>query len=136
MPSTQITNPRGAFGQTTTGYARTVDSFKTTAAVVAKRVVAVGTTGQTVATAATNGTASLAIGVALDAAASGDTVLVATQGVVTGVPVDGATAAGTTLIRSGTTAGSLAASATPALGEAFAISLVASASNTTTVWIL
>ena len=136
MPGTQITNPRGAYGQTTSGYARTVDSFKTTAAVAAKAVVAVGTTGKTVATATTNGVAALAIGVALDAAASGDTVQVATQGVVTGVPVDGATTAGVTLIRSATTAGSLAASATPALGEAFAISLVASASNTTTVWLL
>lgn len=135
MPGTQITNPRGAYG-TTTAYARTVDSFKASAAVAAKAVVAVGTTGHTVATAATDGTAALARGVALNAIASGDTGLVVTRGVVAGVPVDGATAAGAILKASGTTAGRLAATATPGVGEAFAVSLVASASNTTTVWIL
>lgn len=135
MAGTQITNPRGAFG-VTSGRPRDVYPFKTTAAVAAKAVVAFDTTGTKVATAATNGTASLARGVALEAAASGDTVQVVTHGLVTAVPVDGAVAAGDVLKRSATTAGSLATTATPAVGETFAIALAASASNTATVWVL
>lgn len=135
MPSPVVGNPRGAFGDST-GKARDHFPFKATAAVASKAVVAVGTTGTTVATAATNGTASLARGVALDAIASGDTGLVATRGVVTAVPVDGAVAAGDILKRSVTTAGRLAATATPAVGETFAVALAASASNTATIFIL
>lgn len=129
-----ITNPRGAYGQTTSGRARTEFPFKASAAVAAKAVVAVDTTGKLVATAATDGTASLAIGGAVDAIASGDTGLVVTHGVQTGVPVDGAVAAGASLKRSVTTAGRLAATATPATGEVVAVALAASASNTATVY--
>jgi hypothetical protein len=50
--------------------------------------------------------------------------------------VAGAAAAGALLKRSVTTAGSLAATATPAAGEVIAISLAASASNTCDVWVV
>jgi hypothetical protein len=131
---TAITNPAGAFG-----YANQVNretsTFVASAAIPAKTVVRVLTDGRVV-TAATNSTASLAVGVTLtSAAAAGDTVEVAVRGHVAGVPVDGATAAGAVLIRSETTAGRLAASASPAVGEALAVAIAASASGVTPVWI-
>lgn len=136
MAAKAITNPRGAYGATVSG-PQIVESFRTSAAVAKGAVVAISvTTGlPTVATAATDSTASLTVGVALAAAASGDQVQVATYGRVTDVPVDGATAVGAILKRSVTVAGRLAATATPAAGEAIGVSLAASSANTTTVWI-
>ena len=133
----QITNPRGAYGGTVRP-AREVDSFKTSAAVAAKAVVAIATDGTyRVATAATNGSASLCVGIVGDtAAASGDQALVVTRGVVKSVPVDGAVSAGDILKRSVTTAGRLAATASPAAGERFAVALAASASNVVDVWVV
>lgn len=135
MPGKRITNPAGAYGATAS-YDRTEMTLRSSAAITARKVVAIGTDSR-VATAATNGTASLAIGVALNTVtAANQNVQVVTHGRVTSVPVDGAVAAGDVLKRSVTTAGSLAATATPATGESFAIALAASASNTATVWVL
>lgn len=128
-----INNPLGAFGYSTS-LDQNVTEFKTSAAVASKAVLAIGTDGR-VATAATNGTATLVIGVATEAAASGKAVSVVTCGHVTAVPVDGTVAAGDVLKRSVTTAGRLAATATPGIGEAVAVALAASASNVATVWV-
>lgn len=136
MPAQQITNPQGAYGYTAAGPS-TQDEFKVSSAITGPRkVVAIGTDGVSVATAATNGVASLAIGVAVESAATTDTARVVTRGYVDAVPVDGTVAAGDTLKRSVTTAGSLAATATPGTGEIFGIALAASASNTAPVWVL
>lgn len=137
MPVNNITDPRGTYGNSPK-YGQVADFVKTSAAVPAKTVVAIGGTAPnfTVATAATDSTASLSYGIVDVAAASGDTARVITSGIVTGVPVDGATAVGAILKRSVTTAGRLAATASPAAGEPIAISLAASASNTTTVLVL
>lgn len=132
-----IQNPQGAYGYSDlqTKLGQFVVSAKTSAAIsTVPAVVAFGTDG-TVATAATDGTASLARGVVLEAAESGDSVNVIVGGIAENVPVDGATAAGSVLKRSVTTAGRLAATATPAAGESLAIALAASASNTTDVWV-
>ena len=132
-----ISNPGGAYGitdlQSTLGYL--AFPVKASAAITAPAVVALGTDG-TVATAATDGTASLARGVVIEDIASGDTGLMIVGGIAENVPVDGATAAGAVLKRSVTTAGRLAATATPAAGESLAISLAASSSNTTDVWVV
>lgn len=136
MAGKAITNPAGAFGYTdlqTTAYSQTAP-FQTSAAVTAKRVVAIGTAG-TVAIAATNGTASLTVGIANDAIASGQVGLVIVSGMAEDVPCDGAVAAGDLLKRSVTTAGSVATTATPAAGEVVGVAVNASSSNTVDVWV-
>jgi hypothetical protein len=105
------------------------------AAITGPAVVTLSST-LTVATAATDGTASLARGIALESVASGNIAQVVVAGLVENMPVDGATAAGSLLKRSVTTAGRLAATATPVAGEVLAIALAASSSNTTDVWVV
>lgn len=137
MAGKVITNPAGAFGYTdleTQLYSQTAP-FVTSAAVTAKRVVAIGTAG-TVAIAATDGTASLTVGVASAAIASGQAGLVIIGGVAEDVPCTGAVAAGDLLKRSVTTAGSVSATATPAAGEIIGTAINASSSNTVDVWVL
>lgn len=133
MAGKQITNPLGAFGNAA-DVSSSVDEFKASTTVAAKAVVAIGTDYR-VATAATNGTAALGIGVSLEAGVAGNLIQVATNGLVKAVPVDGAVAAGDTLKRSVTTAGKLAATASPATGEKLAVALAASASNVVDIWI-
>lgn len=108
--------------------------FETSAAVTAKRVVALGTDGK-VALAATDSTASLGVGIALHAAASGDLVKVRVLGAVDDVPTTGALAAGGIIKRSVTTTGSIATTASPAAGEALGFAINASASNLTDVFL-
>lgn len=136
MAGKVITNPAGAFGYTdleTQLFCQTAP-FVTSAAVTSKRVVAIGTAG-TVAIAATNGTASLTIGIASAAIASGQAGLIIIGGIAEDVPCDGAVAAGDLLKRSVTTAGSVAATATPAVGEVIGTAINASSSNTVDVWV-
>lgn len=102
--------------------------YKAASAVTAKRVVAISTEGK-VAIAATNGTASLTIGIARDAIAANHSGQIIRGGIASDVPCDGPVSAGDVLKRSATTAGSVAATATPALGEAVGVAVNASASN-------
>lgn len=137
MAGKVITNPGGAFGYTdleTINYCATAP-FRTSAAVSAKRVVAIGTTGL-VATAATDGTASLTVGIAQSAIGSGSDGLIIIHGMAEDVPATGAVAAGDLLKRSVTTAGSVSATATPAAGEVIGVAINASASNVVDVWVL
>lgn len=132
-----IHNPQGAFGYTDlrTQLGAVEHTFKTSAVITtARSVVAINTSGQ-VAIAATNGTASLQIGIAQATAASGGDVQVVTFGLAENVPANGAVAAGDILKRSGTTAGAVAATATPAAGEAIGVAINASASNVVNVWV-
>jgi hypothetical protein len=108
--------------------------FKASAAVARGTVVAIGTDGQ-VATAATNSTATLSVGVAVKAAAAGEIVQVAVYGYVPNVPAAGAVAAGDALKRSVTTTGSVSATANPVTGEMIARAVNASASNVVDVWV-
>lgn len=131
-----INNPNGAFGYTdlaTKGFQLT-GNFKASAAITGPAVVAIDSALE-IATAATDGTAALTIGIIQGSAADNDTVPVVLMGVAENVPVDGATTAGVLLKRSVTTAGRLAATATPVLGEVVAVSLAASSSNATDVWV-
>lgn len=130
-----IQNPLGAGGYTASKdlFPPHTENREVSAAVTALYVVAEGTNGK-VAVAATNGTASLAFGVAMEAgSASGDTIRVATMGTVANVPAAGAIAAGDVVKRSATTAGYVSATATPGVGEALGYALAASASNVVTI---
>lgn len=126
----------GAFGYTdlTNQLFSTQADFKTSAAVTATRVVAIGTTGL-VATAATDGVSALAIGVASETVASGDMTGIIVAGIAENVGANGTIAAGDIVKRSVTTAGYVAATATPGVGEAFGVAINASTSNTVDVWI-
>lgn len=131
----EITNPLGAYGQTATS-PRTVYTFKAAGAISALNTV-YASTETVIKMTSTRSTDSqmLTVGVALNAATTGQAVQVAVGGIVKAVPVDGTVGAGDILHASGTTDGSLAATATPALGEGIGVALAASASNVATVWI-
>lgn len=112
-----------------------VAPFKTSAAVTAKRVVSIGTDGK-VATSATDGTASLCIGISTGSnVASGDTARVVVAGLAENVPCSGTVARGDLLKRNTTTAGYVQATATPAAGEVIGVAINASASNVVDVWV-
>lgn len=135
--SKTVHNPAGAFGYTdlqTKLYSLEGEFVASAAISAAPRVVAIGTTGL-VATAATDGTASLTIGVAAHTAASGSVASVILHGIAENVPCNGAVAAGDLLKRSVTTAGYVAATATPAAGEVIGVAIAASSSNTVDVWV-
>lgn len=137
MAGKTINNPTGAHGYTdleTEVYCTTAP-FVASAAIADKVVVAVDTAGNTVATAATNGTASLCVGISQDAIASAQVGLVIIHGVAEDVLVNGAVAAGDILKRSVTTAGRVAATASPAAGEALGVAINASASSLVDVWV-
>lgn len=130
-----VSNPAGAFGYTALDSENYMfGEYVASAAVVDRNVVSFNTSGQ-VAPSATNGTATLCAGVAIGAIASGNVGVVAQYGIVTGLVAQGAIAAGNPVIRSGTTAGAVAASATPGVGEALGVALAASAGGLVTVFL-
>lgn len=136
MSGKVIVNPTGAFGATdlmTTAYSQTAP-FLTSSTVTGPAVVAIGTDGK-VATAATDGTASLTVGIAVNSIATSSVGLVVIQGIAENVPVNGTVAAGDLLKRSVTTAGRVAATATPAAGEVIGTAINASASGVVDVWV-
>src|SRR5438105_4632966 len=105
MADKTITNPSGAYGVTDLqqkSWALFAE-MNASAAITAKRVVAIDTTGK-VAIAATNGTASLVVGIARDAIASGSNGVVVVAGIASAVPATGTVAAGDLVKRSVTTA--------------------------------
>lgn len=131
-----VNNPLGAFGVTDlqSKLPSLEGEFLASAAITAPKVVSISTAGS-VATCATDATASLAVGVAIkDAAASGRAKVV-TYGIAENVPAAGAVAAGDLLKRSVTTAGYVSATATPGVGEAIGVAINASSSNTVDVWV-
>lgn len=140
MPSKTIPNPAGAYGYTdlNTKLPQSVDSFVASAAITSpstgRKVVSFNTSGQ-VATMATDATATLFAGVAFDTVASGDIAQVVTSGIAENVLAQGTIAAGDSLIRSGTTAGYVQASATPVAGTVIGVALNASSGGTVDVWL-
>lgn len=136
MAGKSVTNPGGAFGYTdlaTLGYQQTAP-MRTSAAVVGPACVSIGTAGA-IATSATDGTASLVVGIAVDSIASGKDGQVVVNGLAENVPAAGAVAAGDLLKRSVTTAGYVSATATPVAGEVVGVAINASSSNTVDVWV-
>lgn len=135
MPDT-INNPGLSYGYTDfqNNFWSAEAPFKTSAAITAGKVVAIGTTGL-VATAATDGVAALAIGITPRAIASGKVGSVVVMGIAENVNAAGAIAAGDILKRSATTAGFVSATAAAADGEVIGIAINASSSNTVDVWV-
>lgn len=134
MGDKAISNPGQAFGYSSLDqqYQETAPLLAT-ATVTAGRVLALGTTAG-VAQAATNGTASLCVGIAIEDATAGQTLDVIKYGYASGF-AEGAIAAGDVLKRSATTAGYVAATATPGVGETLAVALAASAAGRVDMWL-
>lgn len=137
MADKTIANPQGAFGVSDleqNGWCN-APSFKAGGVITAKNVVVFSTDGLSVTAATTGSTASLQAGVALDSGVTNDTIRVAVHGVVKGCVAEGTISASGILKRSGTTAAALAATASPAAGEAIAVALAASSGGLVDVWV-
>lgn len=136
MADRQLVNPTGAFGYTDlqTKLWSIEAPMLTSAAVTGPAVVAINTAGL-VATAATDGTASLAVGIAIENISSGYVGGVVVYGIAENVTADGTITAGLLLKRSTNTAGAVMATATPAIGEVLGVAINASASGTVDVWV-
>ena len=129
-------NPQGQGGYTDlqTLMPGSVGTFKAAGTIAKGRCVSLSTTG-TVTQSATDGTATLVVGISLESAVSGDSIKVATEGIAENVGAQGTINAGAIVIRSATSAGYVAASATPSAGEPIGIAFNASASDTVDVWV-
>jgi hypothetical protein len=134
---TSLSNPVGAHGYTDlqTRLWKEEALFETSAAVTARSVVAIGTDGR-VATAATNGDATSVVGIARrGTTAAGKTTGVVVKGIAEDVLAQGAIAAGALVIRSATSAGHVASSATPAAGTAIGVAISAASGGTVDIWV-
>jgi hypothetical protein len=134
MPA--FVNPNGQGGDAALQHTMPGDAepFKAAGTITKGRCVSLSTTG-TVTQSATDGTASLVVGIALQSAVSGDTLLVSTRGIAENAGAQGSIAAGDILKRSATSAGYVAATATPAAGEPIGVAFNASSSDTVDVWV-
>lgn len=132
----QIHNPVQAFGYTDLqNQLGSIEvEFKAGGAIAATDVVYLDTNG-TVRKATTADTPALCIGVARNAASTNSVVSVVVYGIAENCVAQGTIAAGDQLIRSATTAGAVAASATPAVGQRIGFAISASASGTVDVWV-
>lgn len=111
MASPQIRYPNAVFGLSAgvpTGYSTVVEYFSASATVTTGKVVVLANTSGQVRNATAGDNAELAIGIALEAATTGEAVPVATAGPVAGA-LKGASAStsGDILVVSGTTAGTV-----------------------------
>jgi len=134
MSTTQIENPNGAFGYTALDdkVGQNTVTMLASGTIVKNTPVSITSTGTVIAT----GTSGLAIiGVASEAAVTGQTLVVVTLGVIT-MSAGGATTLGTPVIRSATTAGFVTSSAAPVSGTTVGFALGASsAASLTAVWV-
>lgn len=138
MAGKTITNPVGAYGVTgldQTGFQETAQFTVSTAAIAAKQVVQIDTSGTAVRVATTTPN-TLQCGISLTGGAVGQVINVAIQGAVGAVPYTGtAPVAGDVLIQSATTAGRVAVSNTPGLGQSIGIAVGAGAAGVVDVWL-
>jgi hypothetical protein len=131
-----ITNPLGAFGYTDlqTKHNALVWEFKAQSSITGPACVVLNTTGN-VATAATNASTVGVFGICINSPSTNQIARVVVFGIAENVPTNGAVSALDRLKPSATTAGYVAATATPATGEAIGWAISASASNVTDVWV-
>lgn len=119
------------------GYDRGVDTSQYIAAadINGPVLVSIDANGK-VATTATNGAPRLVVGVCLNSPRAGEVASVAKIGqVVKDVPSTGTVNAGDFLTRSSTTAGSVAASATPSVGDVVGVAVTGATNNKVTVYV-
>jgi hypothetical protein len=136
--SKTITNPGGAFGYSTLeqqGWSESGAFMVSTAAVAAKQVVQIDPAGNTCRVATTT-PSPLQVGITLGPGGIGQVVNVAVQGSVAAVPYTGtAPVAGDILIQSATTAGRVAVSNTPGIGQSIGRAIGAGVGGLVDVWV-
>lgn len=136
--SKTITNPTGAYGYSTLeqqGWNESGAFMVSTAAVGAKQLVQIDPAGNTCRLATTTPNA-LQVGITLGPGAIGQVVNVVVQGQAAGVAYTGtAPAAGDVLIASATTAGRVAVSNTPGLGQSVGFAIGAGVGGLVDVWV-
>lgn len=132
-----IPNPGGAFGVTdiTQKFPGVVMEFEATAAIPARTAVTITTACKI--TKATTGAAAAgtSLGVTIDAVAAGQYAKVVVLGPIDNVPADGSIAAGSPVIASTTTAGSVIAKAAPTTGEGLGFAIAAASGGVVTIWV-
>jgi hypothetical protein len=136
MGSKTITNPTGAYGYSGADnlWNDSATFIVSTSAVAAKQVVQIDPDGKVrVATTTPN---PLQLGITTNAANVGQAVNVVVQGAVGAVPYTGtAPVAGDILIQSGTTAGRVAVSNTPGIGQSIGRAIGAGAGGVVDVMV-
>lgn len=132
-----VPNPGGAFGVTdiTQKFPGVVMEFEATAAIPARTAVTITTACKI--TKATTGAAAAgtSLGVTIDAVAAGQYAKVVVLGPIDNVPADGSIAAGSPVIASTTTAGSVIAKAAPTTGEGLGFAIAAASGGLVTIWV-
>jgi len=132
-----VPNPGGAFGVTdiTQKFPGVVMEFEATAAIPARTAVTITTACKI--TKATTGAAAAgtSLGVTIDAVAAGQYAKVVVLGPIDNVPADGSIAAGSPVIASTTTAGSVIAKAAPTTGEGLGFAIAAASGGVVTIWV-
>jgi len=133
-----ITNPLGAFGTTSVdekfGNA-VVIPFEATAAITAKQAVTITTAGKITKATTGGAAAGTTIGICMETVAAGEIANVCILGPVAQVPSDGSIAAGSPVIASTTTAGSVIAKAAPTTGEGIGFAIAAAANDKVDIWV-
>lgn len=132
--SEAISNPQGLGGYTDlqTLFEPRIRPVKAASAITALSVVHLNTTLKG-SVAATDGVAAKSIGIALNAAATGEIARVVVWGPVEAVPIAGDATEGAILKRSVTTAGRVSSTATPAVGESLGWAIAAASASNGTV---
>jgi len=129
--------PGGAFAVTdiTQKFPGVTMEFQATADIPARTVVVITTACKI--TKATTGAAAAgtSLGVTIDAIPSGRFGQVVVLGPVDNVPADGSIAAGSPVIASTTTAGSVIAKAAPTTGEGLGFAIAAASGGLVTIWV-
>lgn len=132
-----IPNPGGAFGVTdiTQKFPGVVMTFEATADIPARTAVTITTACKI--TKATTGAAAAgtSLGVTVDAIDSGKLGEVVVLGPIDNVPADGSISAGSPVIASTTTAGSVIAKAAPTTGEGLGFAIAAASGGVVTIWV-
>jgi len=138
MASPVITNPLGAFGTTDVAEkfgGGVLIPFEATAAITAKQAVTITTAGKITKATTGGAAAGTTIGICMDTVAAGEIANVCVLGPVSNVPADGSIAAGSPVIASTTTAGSVIAKAAPTTGEGLGFAIAAAANDVVTIWV-
>lgn len=132
-----ISNPQGAFGTTdlTEKFQPITMEFEATADIPARTVVLITTAAKITKAATGTAAAGTTLGVTVDAIESGRVGRVVVLGIVDNVPADGSIAAGSPVIASTTTAGSVIAKAAPTTNEALGWAVAAASGGTVTIFV-
>lgn len=136
MSSAVVVDPKGTLAtEAHQRFGSVVMEFEAAGTIPRRSVVLLNTSLKVAKAATGTAAAGTTLGIALEAATAGRVVQVVVFGPVDQVPADGAIAAGSPVIASTTTAGSVIAKAAPTTGEGLGWAPVAASGGYVTVWV-